>query len=231
MPTPPQNPKYSAPFEAQFDPDRAQEWIILRLIRRIHTATPVKVLAVVPLTATTGSVDVQPLILDQDTNGLVIPQSPIYSIPYLRLQGGTSAVILDPVVGDIGLAIFGERDTTNVVKTRAEGSAPTDRTYNSGDGFYLGGFLNAPPTQWVKFLAGGGIDIHAEGDLSLSATGNLAITATGTATLSAASWSIAGPVTFADPITAPELTLPNGAVNTHIHPVTSAPGDTGQMTG
>lgn len=230
MPTP-TSPKYTAPFEAQFDSERAQEFIIQRLIRRIHTATPVKVLAVHVLSDFAGTVDVQPLILDQDTNGTVIAQTPAYGLPYLRLQGGTSAILLDPVVGDIGLAVFGERDTTNVVKTRAEGAAPTDRTYSSADGFYLGGFLNAAPTQWVKFFGSGGIDIHAEGDLTMSATGNLSMTATGTGTLTAASWSINGAVVFHNPITAPELTLPNGAVNTHVHPVTSAPGTTGNMTG
>lgn len=155
----PQTPKYDAPFEAQFDPDRAQEHIILRLLRRIHTATPVKVLAVHPGTGRAGTVDVQPLILDQDTNGIVIPQTPAYGVPFLRYQAGISAVILDPVVGDIGLAVFAERDTSNVLRTYDEGAAPTDRTYSSADGFYLGGFLNTAPTQWLKFFETGGAEV------------------------------------------------------------------------
>lgn len=222
---------YNSPFEAQFDRDRAQLFIIQKLIRGIHTAALVKVLAVRPTAGSVGFVDVQPMVLDQDTNGVVIAQSPIYNIPYLRLQGGISAVILDPAVGDIGLCLFMARDSSNVFKTRQPGAAPTNRAYSSADGLYLGGVLNADPTQWVKFLPAGGIDIHAAGDLSLSATGALSITATGAATLSAASWTVTGPVTFNDPITAPELTLPNGAVNTHFHHVTTAPGDTGPMTG
>jgi hypothetical protein len=232
-------PKYDAPFEAQFDEGRAQDFIIRSLIARVHTATPVKVLAVYPLDDFAGTVDVQPLILEQDTNGVAIPQSPAYGLPYLRLQGGTSAVIIDPVVGDIGIGIFGERDTSNVVRTRGEGPAPTARTHSSADGFYLGGFLNGAPTQWVKFIASGGIDIHtpgnlglnAGGNLNLFAGGNLSVMVTGNATLSAASWNITGPITSNDPITAPDITLPRGSVNDHVHPVTSAPGTTGNYTG
>lgn len=163
-----QSSKYDAPFEAQFDPDRAQEFIILRLLRNIHTATPVKVLAVHELTNRSGTVDVQPLILDQDTKGRVIPQSPAYGLPFLRVQGGRSAVKCDPVVGDIGIAVFAERDTSNVVRTFKEGAAPTDRTYSSADGWYLGGFLNAAATQYLT-LDEDGIAIFTPDTLEIEA--------------------------------------------------------------
>lgn len=162
------NTKYDAPFEAQYDPDRAQEFIILRLIRRIHTATPVKVLAVHEGTGVAGTVDVQPLILDQDTNGVVIPQTPAYGLPFLRMQGGRSALKIDPVVGDIGLAVFAERDTSNVVRTRKEGAAPTDRTYSSADGFYLGGFLNVAALQYLA-MDETGIALHTPDTLVIEA--------------------------------------------------------------
>lgn len=229
-PTPPP-PKYNSAFESQFDPDQAQLFIITKLIRQIHTADVVKVLAVYPTAGKVGFVDVQPLVLDQDTNGFVIAQTPIYKIPYFQLQGGHSAVILAPVVGDIGLAIFAERDITNVVQTQKEGAAPTNRAFNTADGLYLGGVLNADPTQWVKFLPGGGIDIHAEGNLSMSATGTFSVSATGAATMSAASWHFTGPITSDNTITAPEVVLPRGGLKDHVHPVTTAPGTTGNYTG
>jgi hypothetical protein len=43
-------------------------------------------------------------------------------------------------------------------------------------------------------------------------------------------WDASG-VNFPVPITAPDVYLPNGAVNPHTHPVTTAPGETGTMTG
>lgn len=181
-PAPPAAP-YNSPFEAQFDSGRAQQFIIQKLIRGIHTAAIVKVLAVYPTAGKVGFVDVQPMVLDQDTNGVVIAQSPIYRIPYFQLQAGTSAVILAPVVGDLGLCIFMARDSSNVAKTLQPGAAPTNRAYSSADGLYLGGVLNPDPTQWVKFLPAGGIDIHAEGDLSMSATGMFSVTATGNLSL------------------------------------------------
>lgn len=237
----------NAPFEAQFDRDRAQLFIIQKLIRGIHTAALVKVLAVRPTAGTVGFVDVQPLVLDQDTNGVVIDQTPIYNIPYFQLQGGISAIILAPVVGDIGLCIFMARDTSNVNKTRQPGAAPTNRAYSSADGLYIGGVLNGDPTQWVKFNPAGGIDISSAGnltlesaaDMTLTAQGNFSITtqgtaalhATGAATMSAASWHFTGAITSDNDITAPELHLPNGPVNPHYHYVPAAPGNSDPMTG
>lgn len=258
--TPP--PKYNSPFEAQFDPDHAQLFIITNLIRQLHTADLVQVLAVYPTAGKVGFVDVQPMVLDQDTNGIVIAQTPIYKIPYFQLQGGHSAVILAPMAGDIGLAIFAERDITNVVATQKPGAAPTDRTFNTADGLYIGGVLNADPTQWVKFLPTGGIDISAQGPLSLESTSTVSITAGTTLSMTApggitqtvgaavvqltataftsnvpfsapsiSQTSAGGTASFASTITAPDITLPRGSVNNHIHPgVTTGSGNTGNMT-
>ena len=216
---------YAPPFEAQFDPDRAQEWIITKLLRRIHTSTPVRVLKVTPVSGTVGFVDVQPLVLDQATNGNVIPQTPIYHIPYLRLQGGASAIVLDPAVDDLGLCLFAERDTTNAIKTRAEGAAPTDRTHSSADGWYVGGFLNGDPTQYVKFLADGGIDIYAQGDLNLQAEGDINLHAAGDVHITATNFIVDAVAQFNQDVTAPALHLPNGEVNAHVH------NETGTVTG
>lgn len=154
-------PKLDAPFEVQFDQGRMQEWVIQRLIRKINTTDLVKVLAVYPTAGTVGFVDVQRLVQQQTTNGVVIDNAPIYRIPYLRVQGGKSAIIIDPVLGDIGVAVFAQRDITAAVATKAEGPAPTNRAYDAGDGLYLGGVLNADPTQWLQFFAAGGAELVA----------------------------------------------------------------------
>ena len=171
-PPPPTALPYKPAFEAQFDPDRAQLFIIENLLRTLHTATLVRVLAVRPSAFQGGFVDVQPLILETATNSAVIEQSPIYNVPYVRYQGGSSAVILDPVAGDIGLCIFAERDITNVKQTAAEGAAPTQRAYSSADGLYIGGVLNPKPSQYVFFQPdGAGISIVSPGVIGLQANG------------------------------------------------------------
>lgn len=239
---------FNAPFEAQFDPDRAQLFIIMKLLRGVHTGALVEVLAVRPTGGKVGFVDVQPMVLETDTAGVVIAQSPVYNVPYMRLQGGSSAVILDPVVGDIGLAMFAERDITNIKKTQEPGAAATDRTHSSADALYIGGVLNPDPTQYVQFQPGGaGIVIHTPGNLALQASGNIDINAGGDITVEAAlctfntpvvfaktvtgTQSSAGTNTFAAPIAAPDVLLPNGAVNAHVHYVPAAPGTSDTMTG
>lgn len=225
---------YNSPFEAQFHEGRAQEFIIRDLIRKVHTASPVRVLAVRTVNDRVGFVDVVPLVEDVDTNGAVIEQTPIYNVPFLRVQGGQSAVVLDPADGDIGLAVFAERDTTALATTLQAGPAATARSHSSADGFYFGGFLNGAPTQWVKFLAGAaGIDIHTPGDLTLSAAGAITLTSGGATTINAASFVVNAPTTFNDtiagtkagagsvqfaaPVEAPDFIAPNANLNTHVH--------------
>lgn len=171
-------PKLDAPFEAQFHAGRMQEWIIGRLIRQIHTADLVKVLAVYPTPGTVGFVDVQPLVQQQTTNGVVIEQAPMFRFPYMRVQGGKSALIIDPVVGDLGIAVFAERDITTATSTRTEGPAPTNRAYDAGDGLYLGGVLNKDPTQWLQFFSTDGAELKAPLltlDAEVRTTGNVKV--------------------------------------------------------
>lgn len=197
-----------------------------RLLRKIHTADLVKVLAVRPTSGAVGFVDVQPLVLERTTRDTVLAQAPIFDVPYLRAQGGRSAIILDPAVGDIGLAVFAERDITTVTATRAEAAAATDRAYDSADALYVGGLLNADPEQFIEFLPdAAGINVTTPGDLTITAAGNmtatvggnLSVTVTGTVDVSAASTTWAGPVVFADPITAPQATIGGIPFTTHKH--------------
>lgn len=202
--------KIVAPFEAQFHAGRAQEYLIERLIRNINTATLVKVTAVYPVAGSVGFVDVMPLVQQTTTTGVVIDPAPMYRQPYLRAQGGLSAIILDPAVGDIGIAVFAQRDISAVASTRAQAAAATNRAYDAGDGLYLGGLLNGDPTQYVEFLPNAaGIKIVTPGTAVIQVAGN--------ATVSAAATTVNGPVTFNDPITAPEATIGGIALTTHKH--------------
>lgn len=236
MSTPPGIP-YNASLEEQFDHERAADYVIRQIVGAVHTAALVKVLAVRPVSDRVGFVDVQPLVDDVSTAGIVIPQSPAYNLPYVRYQAGVSAVIMDPVAGDIGLAIFAERDITAVKTTKKEGPAATAREHSSADGLYIGGVLNAAPTQYVKFQpAGAGIDIVSPGEITLQAGSTITITSGTTTTVNAPGGLVinanttfngnvsgtttgTGSVSFAAPITAPDFRAPNANLNTHQHAV------------
>ncbi len=171
---------YLPRFEDQFDEGRQQEFIIGRMLGRVHTTQLVRVLAVRPTAGKVGFVDVLPLVQETDTARKVIAQAPVYNVPYVRYQGGPSAVVLDPAVGDIGLVNFAERDITSVKATTQQGPAATDRQHDIADALYIGGVLNPEPTQFVRFQPeAGGIDIHSPASINLTADENITVDAGG----------------------------------------------------
>lgn len=102
-----------------------------------------------------GTVDVRPLVKKVDGIGNTVGCGTVFSLPYLRLQGGVNAVILDPQVGDIGLAVVADRDGSAVVATKAEAPPGSSRRFSLSDGLYLGGFLNGTPQQYLRFSSDG----------------------------------------------------------------------------
>ncbi|ANI29432.1 phage baseplate assembly protein [Yersinia entomophaga] len=96
-------------------------------------------------------VDVLPLVSRTDRSGSMIPNSTIYNIPVFRLQRGSSAIIMNPVIGDIGMIAVCDRDNS-VARANLSQSVPgSNRTHSKSDALYLGGFLNGHPTQFIEF--------------------------------------------------------------------------------
>ena len=113
------------------------------------------------------TVDILPLLTQVDPTGAMIETSVIYGAPVFRLQRGASAVIMDPAPGDIGLALICDGDTT-IVRANREPSVPGGRRRHSrSDAVYLGGVLNAVPTEYVKFN-GNGIDVKSPGTVNIN---------------------------------------------------------------
>ena len=120
----------------------------------VHTATLCQVLAVTNAggVAPTGKVDLQPLVNQSGADGVYVPQGIIKSVPYFRLYGGSNAVIIDPQVEDIGLAIFCERDISSVIANQAQSNPGSGRQYNISDGLYINAFLRGgTPAQYLQF--------------------------------------------------------------------------------
>ena len=117
---------------------------------------------------------VQPLVNQVDGFGNQVPHGTIYNLPCFRLQGGAGALILDPVVDDIGQAIICDRDIS-FVKTTGAVSGPGSFRHNDwSDGCYFGGFLNAAPTAYVQ-IGGGNISMIAPGTITITAGGGTKI--------------------------------------------------------
>lgn len=124
---------------------------------KVRIATVVQVLAVTNDGGVTavGFVDVQPMVRQVDGVGNTVDLPPIYHVPYLRIQGGTNAVILDPQIGDIGIALFADRDISAVKSTKAVAAPGSSRRNSLSDALYIGGILNGVPEQYVQFNSDG----------------------------------------------------------------------------
>lgn len=169
------------PITAEESVEGARQWeyIISRMIGKAYTATLVRVTGVhgggvEPV----GFVDAIDLLQQVDGGGNGIPNVPMKNLPYFRLQGGGNAVIIDPKVGDIGIAVFAYRDISNTKKTKAEGVPASARTHDVSDGLYIGGLLNGAPSQYLHFLDSG-VELVSAGGVTINAASSLDITAGG----------------------------------------------------
>lgn len=177
--------------------------------QKMQTATLVRVTACTNDggLAPVGTVDVQPLVNQMTGDRVSVPHGTIFRLPYMRIQGGANAVIIDPVAGDLGMAAFASRDISAVKTAKAPANPGSLRMFDWADGLYLGGFLNGVPTSYVAFTETG-----------------IEVTSPVKITLTAPSIVLAGAVTgnstaaFTGDVTAGTISLEN-----HIHPQTGGP--------
>lgn len=154
-------------YFGQTDPTTAsgdwnrQRFLIQQQMAKLNTSMPVRVTAVsAGGVSPVGFVSVRILVDEITGNDMAIPHDDIVNVPYMRLQGGSNAVIIDPEVGDIGMACFCSRDISSVKNARKNAPPGSRRMYDFSDCMYVGGFLNAAPTQYIQFTAGG-IIVHS----------------------------------------------------------------------
>jgi hypothetical protein len=217
-------------------------FVFQRLIARIRTIDIVTVISCTNAGTVTpvGMVSVQVLTNQMTGSRTPIAHATIYNVPYFRIQGGANAVIMDPQKGDMGMCGFCSRDISAVktaLQQLASGSAPANtkpqqnpgsyRMFDWADGLYLGGFLNAVPSQYVQFAAGaGGINIVSPNQITLTAP-NVTIAASGKLTVTSPEQDNSGKIVAQGEVTA------NGTTNLHVHVhsgVTTGGGNTGNPT-
>lgn len=156
----------------------ASEWnrtsfAVEQILNKRATMTLVQVKAVEG-----DRLSVQPIVTQLDGAGNALPHGQIHDVPFVTLQAGGSAVILVPVVGDIGLAIFAQSDISRVKSTKAEAPPGSFRRSDWADAVYVGGLLNAEPDQYVRLDADGvaiqslsGKRVAIASDVALEVTG------------------------------------------------------------
>ncbi|MCW4590904.1 baseplate assembly protein [Gluconacetobacter entanii] len=183
-----------------------------RLLAMMGADTPVRVVAVNGTGLNpVGFVDVQPLVHMQDALGQAMPHGVIRNVPYVRMQGGRSAVICDPCVGDIGAIIICGRDISTAKASRAPAAPGSFRIHDMADAIYVAPILNAAPTEYV-WLTGNGIKVKTAGTFEVDAASmkvSCDITSTGTITGQA------------------DVVAAGISGKGHTHPVSAAPGTTG----
>ncbi|HDL6888388.1 TPA: phage baseplate protein [Yersinia enterocolitica] len=113
-------------------------------------------------------VDVLPLVADvRSSDRTIIQGSQIYNIPVWRLQRGGSAIIMNPVAGDIGLIAVSDVDISVARSSRKESVPGSMRTHSQSDAIYFGGVLNGQPTQFIEF-ADGAINITSPNPVNIT---------------------------------------------------------------
>lgn len=152
----------------------SMDFIVRRILGRTATAALVQVKAVRPADGgAVGVVDVQPMVGQLDGADNITPHGILCSLPYLRIQGGTNALIIDPVVGDIGIAWFASDDISRVKSTKVLGGPGSRRRFSMSDGLYGGGVLNGVP---INFVA-----VNDAGVTMTAGASSIAVTAAGIA--------------------------------------------------
>ncbi len=148
----------------------SMSFAIQQALAEIQTATLVRIVSCTNAggLSPVGFVDVLPLVNQVDGKGNATPHVAMHNLPYLRIQGGSNAVIIDPQAGDIGIAIFASRDISKVKTTKAPANPGSWRRHDFSDGLYLGGVLNGAPIQYFQFTAEG-INIVSPTKITLSA--------------------------------------------------------------
>ena len=115
-------------------------------------------------------VDVQPMVSQLDGSGNQVPHGIVYGLPTYRLQGGMGAFMVDPIVGDIGLAVICDRDISNIKATKELGGPGSFRKNDYSDGCYFGAFLMGNPTNYVQ-ITQDGINIVSTGTVNIFSEG------------------------------------------------------------
>ena len=178
-----------------------------------------------------AKVSIQPLVNMIDGAGNSQAHGSINNIPCIRGQGGSNAIVNDPVVGEIGIALIADRDSSGVISGKAAANPGSRRRHDLADGVYLGSILGPTPNQYLQFLSSGLTLVDQNGNkLTFDSTGFKIVNAAGTVTIqavgsnlniTATTEAVTGNITATGTITA-ELGASHVGLSTHTHSASGA---------
>ncbi|MFB6412819.1 phage baseplate protein [Edwardsiella piscicida] len=157
---------FFTPPGANANDAESSRFIFEKLLRGKYFINPCLVLAVRGV-APNLVVDVEMLVTQTDPSGAMIKNSPIFNIPVWRLQRGLSAVVMDPVPGDIGVLAVSDNDISTAKANRKQSVPGSARNHSPSDAIYFGGICNVNPTQYIEF-ADNQINIVSPGDVNVT---------------------------------------------------------------
>lgn len=217
------------------------QFVVSQLLSQVATSTLVRVVKCSNAggLAAVGTVDVQPVINMIAGDDSSWAHGQLYRLPYVRMQGGGNAIILDPKPGDIGLAVFASRDISaaksvsgvahiKAADPQAPGVNPgSARQFDMSDGLYVGAMLNGVPTQFVQF-DDTGVRIHSPVKVRVEAP-VIELAADTSVTIQAPAIALNGAVTVSGALAATgDVTGQGTSLHTHTHTgVTTGGGTSG----
>lgn len=181
---------------ASSNPLNSMEFFIRSLISQVvSTSLPVVVTAVERKgeDAGAGYVTVKPLLQPRNNSGDGLEVTTIPKLPYFRLQHGKAAIICDPKVGDIGLAVVAKHDISNINGSTTPKVPATYRKFDPSDSFYIGGFWGKAPEVFIHLEDEGTIKIKAPIKITMDAP-ECEVNASTSFTVNSAQINLNGPI-------------------------------------
>nr|DAM90534.1 MAG TPA: baseplate protein [Caudoviricetes sp.] len=209
---------------ASSNPLNSMEFFIRSLISQVvSTSLPVVVTAVERKgeTAGAGYVTVKPLLQPRNNSGDGLEVTTIPKLPYFRLQHGKAAIICDPKVGDIGLAVVAKHDISNINGSTTPKVPATYRKFDPSDSFYIGGFWGKAPEVFIHLEDEGTIKIKAPTKITMEAP-ECEVNASTSFTVNSAQINLNGPISGggsagADATFSGDVTAKNISLTSHTH--------------
>ena len=109
-----------------------------------------------------GNLSATPLVAQTDARGNKLPMAAIPKLRFFRYQAGKAAIVLDPVAGDQGVAVFFKQDSSGVKGGATEAVVPGSfRAFDQSDGVVFPSVQGAAPSVWIELKQDETVTIHA----------------------------------------------------------------------
>ncbi len=220
MPIPVQS---TMPLNVSSSDTNTLTYILEQFQKGMNTAEIVMVNAITTTEDGAKRLTVTPILNQVSAGGQSIQMAPIYNVPFIRMQAGANAIIIDPEVGDIGLVVYCQRDISSVKRMKFSSLNPsTNRMMSHSDAVYIATIysINQTENRKIEFVNGSG----ATGKIVITPNGTLEVD--GNMTVSG-NVIVTGTVTAADYISAAPAV--SGSYNTHVHTQTATPTTEGPI--